>query len=382
MKTETMTRKARCLATIKGEYTDRAPRYIPGFSCEVASRMLGRKVNLGTGSLHYAEACALVQGENATMDFHRTLYEDLAELFRLLDIDVFRVPWLLGVKPTKQIDEVTFLYGDLEGDYTIKKYFPETADYGPVEHVRKNATDDPVESLLKSLELKKELIESGKIQPAKLDDEHKFVCDNYGDEFFVVCNAGGVGIGYDENMLMALMLAPDLVREMLMMQAKSALDVARELAQSPYPRVLIAGGDMASNDGPLFSPALFRAVHLPVLKYLMKELNELDVHYVFRTDGNMWPVSDMLFKEANCPGYGEVDRDASMTIGALREKYPTLITWGNMSCGKVHLESEEWVRKDSLKCIEESAGTRYFHGCSNSIMQGTPLENVKALFSV
>ena len=47
----------------------------------------------------------------------------------------------------------------------------------------------------------------------------------------------------------------------------------------------------------------------------------MGVHYYFRSDGNLWPLMDMLFSEAACPGYGETDRDAQMTVAAVRERY-------------------------------------------------------------
>ena len=67
------------MAAIAGLPVDRAPRYMPAIACEVASRILGRPVHTGTGSLHYAETCALMQGEEAHREFESRLFEDLAE---------------------------------------------------------------------------------------------------------------------------------------------------------------------------------------------------------------------------------------------------------------------------------------------------------------
>lgn len=383
MNSKPTTRKARCLAAIQGEGVDRAPRYLPGIACDVASRILGRCVHTGTGSLHYAETCALVKGEAAHAEFVHELFENLAGLNRMLDIDVFRMPWRQTIRPAKQLDDFTFVFGDPEGDHTISRYMPETGDFGPIKRVKKRPTpDDPVKVLQSSVESAKRRIDAGELKHVDISAEHRHLCETYGDEFFVVCNGGGIAIGYNEDMMAALILAPDLVRELLMLQAERALALARALARTPYARVLIGGGDMAGNDGPFFSPESFRTVFLPALEYMMKGMRELDVHYVFRSDGNLWPIADMLFGEAHCPGYGEVDRDASMTLENLRQRYPELVIWNNMSCNKLHLRSAEWVREESLRCVEESAGTRYFHGSSNAIMKGTPAENVLAMFSI
>jgi len=136
---------------------------------------------------------------------------------------------------------------------------------------------------------------------------------------------------------------------------------------------------MAGADGPIYSPAAFREMMLPPLTWLMKELAALDVHYMFRTDGSSGP-SPTCFPRGAMPGYGEVDRDATMTVGALRQRYPELVLWTNMSSSRIATESAAWVREDSRRCIQESGGTRYFHGASNAILKGTPVENVRAMF--
>jgi len=130
-----MTRRERCLAAIAGKPVDRAPTYLHGIACEVASKLLGRPVNTGTGSLHYAEAAAWMQGDAAHEEFVEKLYEDLAAVFRALDIDVFRMPWREDEKPAAQIDEYTFLYGDPEGAHCVSRYDPGSCDFGIVKQV-------------------------------------------------------------------------------------------------------------------------------------------------------------------------------------------------------------------------------------------------------
>lgn len=376
-----MTRHERCLAAIGGRQVDRPPRYIPAISCEVSSRILGRPVHTGTGSLHYAETCALVRGPEAHAAFVATLFEDMAALLRELDIDVFRMPWRQTIRPTRQIDEFTFLFGDPDGDHQIQAYMPETGDFGVIRTVRVHPDADPVEVLRSQVEAGEAELAGGVLENHPLPSDHRRICESFGAEFFIPCNGGEISVGFEEDMLMAMVTDPDLVRRFLMLQAEKALALGRALARSPYPRILLGGGDMAGNDGPFFSPQSFREVHLPVLKYLMHGLDELGVHYVFRTDGDLWSVADMIFREAGCPGYGEVDRDAGMTTERLRRTYPDLVLWNNLSCPKIQLNSAAWVHEESRRCIGESGGTRYFHGSSNAIIMGTPVANVHALFS-
>jgi hypothetical protein len=337
-------------------------------------------VNTGTGSLHYAETCALARGPDAHAEFVEHLFADMAELCRILDIDVYRMPWRQTNAPTRQLDEVSFLFGDPDGDYEVHAYMPETGDYGVIESVSKNTGTDPIERLRDEVEAAEARLSNGELDDFQLNPDHRRICEAYGDEFFIPCNGGEITIGYDEDMLMAMITDPGLVRRFLMIQAEKGLALGRALARSPYPRIMLGGGDMAGNEGPFFSPAAFREVHLPALKHMVDGLTDLGIHYVFRTDGDLWSVSDMLFEEAGCQGYGEVDRDANMTAAKLRKRYPDLVLWNNLSCPKIQLNSPDWVREESRRCTEESGGTRYFHGSSNAIIMGTPVENLRALF--
>ena len=139
---------------------------------------------------------------------------------------------------------------------------------------------------------------------------------------------------------------------------------------------------MAGNRGPLYSVKSFREVVLPAYKHLLQHLNALGIHYVFRSDGNLWPVADLLFGEATCPGYGETDRDAGMNLGELRHRFPHLVVWGNVSSPFLQRAGVQQVKEECRRIIDESGGTGYFHGCSNAIVRGTPPDNVAAMFSI
>jgi uroporphyrinogen-III decarboxylase len=121
---------------------------------------------------------------------------------------------------------------------------------------------------------------------------------------------------------------------------------------------------------------------LPRLKKLGEHCRAHGVHYIWRTDGNIWAVSDMIFEEAGIPGYGEVDWDATMEAGRLRERYPDLVIWGNLSADKLRRGSRQEVEDHAKAALDGSKGRGYFHGCSNAILPGTPPENVWAMMEV
>jgi hypothetical protein len=348
-----------------------------GIACEVSSRILGRKAHTGTGSLHYAEADAWCKGDAAHAEFEQQLYEDVADVFRALDVDVFRMPWRMFERPARRLDQWTFLYGDPDGPHTVYRHSPETGDFGPTSSEVDVAVDaEAFEADIRGSELQEE---KNPPQPT-LPQEHMEMHRRYGEEFFLVCNGGDVSVGLGERRMMLLALAPDAMLRDLMLQARRAERLARALAASSCPRVLLSGGDLAGNTGPMYSPRAFRQVTLRAYRWLMERLSPLCVHVFFRSDGDIWPMADMIFREAGVPGFGEVDREAGMTIARVRERFPRLVIWGNvpsrlLACGKGGR-----VRDEARRIIDESGGTGYFHGCSNAILQGTPLENVEAMF--
>ncbi|MBI4023497.1 MAG: hypothetical protein HY360_00855 [Verrucomicrobia bacterium] len=388
MSTQTpWTRHQRCAAAIEGKPVDRAPTYIPAIACQVASQILGRAVHTGTGSLHYAEVLAWSQGEAAHEDFEAQFWEDIVAIHRALDIDVFRMPWRMNMKPAAQTDEYTFVFGDPAGDHSIWRYNPVSADFGesarvsPPRQEQGKTASLSEDDLDKSIERLEADLENEITVRSRVLDAHLEIWRKLGDEFFVICNGGGIGLEHTETEMMFLALAPGLIRRKLMRQAECGIALGRGLVHSGCPAVLVGGGDLAGNQGLIYSPKSFREVVLPACKHLLNHLNPLGAHYIFRSDGNLWAIADKLFEEAGCPGYGEVDREAGMKAADLRRRFPKLVLWGNISSSLLTRATVGEVKEESRRIIDESAGSRYFHGCSNAIVTGTPPRNVEAMFA-
>jgi uroporphyrinogen decarboxylase len=189
-------------------------------------------------------------------------------------------------------------------------------------------------------------------------------------------------VGLAPENLELMVTEPELARRWCWLQADFAIAVGRALVEAGCPPVVLGGGDLAGNLGPFYSPAMFRAVVLPGYVKALAELNRMGVHYVFRSDGNLWSLVDMLFGEAACPGYGETDRDASMTVAAVRARFPQLVIWGNVSSSLLARGTPAQVREQAEAALAESGGRGYFQGCSNALIQGTAVENVRAMFNV
>ena len=357
---------------------DRTPAYIPGIACSVASQILGRPAFTGTHSLHYAEVLAWWNGEAAHAEFEAKLHEDLVAIHRVLDIDVYRFPWRMNEKPFAHPDENTFLIGDPQGNYGVWKYVPESVSFGMVEEHR--ATPHAEDDLCREVEaLESWIAESPRFS---FSDDALESSRSLRQEFFVPFNGGSIAVALDEENLVAMLLEPDLIHRKLMVQSEAGIRWAEALASSPLPKVMLGGGDLADNRGPVYSTACFQEIVLPAYRQLLDRCAELNIHYVFRTDGNLWPVADLLFGEAGCPGYGETDRDAGMTMGELRKRFPRLVVWGNVPSSLLQQGTVRQVKEECHRILEESGGSGYFQGCSNAIITGTPPANVETMFSV
>ena len=130
---------------------------------------------------------------------------------------------------------------------------------------------------------------------------------------------------------------------------------------------------------------LNRALGIEVIRYglrgSLKPTREINEHTFLcgDPDGRLWPVTDMIFVEARVPGYGEVDFEAGMDAAAIRARYPELVIWGNISGDRLRRGSQSEVHDHCMTVLEGSAGQAYFHGCSNTVLPGTPVENVLAM---
>lgn len=368
----------RCRAVLAGEVTDRAPRYIPAIACAVAAEILGRPVHTGTGSLRHAEVAAWAAGDEAHADFEAQMIEDVVAIHRALDADVLRMPWRMNERADARIDEFTFRFGPEDGEYTIWQYDPVAADFSPVHQSPRR--DPPEQRLRKEIDaLAEAAADPGPGARAAIASAVDF-WRRYGNEFYV-CSAGaGIGVGLDPDDLELMVTKPDLIRQKTQLQAVHAIAVGRALLEAGLPPVMAGGGDLAGTQGPMYSPAMFRDLVLPGYITALAALNRMGVHYYFRSDGNLWPLMDMLFREAACPGYGETDRDASMTVGAIRTAFPQLAIWGNLSSSLLMHGSVDEVRRQAQATLTEAKGRGYFQGCSNAIVQGTPPDNVYAMF--
>ena len=365
------------LAAFEGWATHRPPAWEQAFSSDVASAILGREACTGSTVLHYQEAVAGSQGEAAYQEFVERVGENVIALARSLNWSAVSPPWLRG-RPSRRLDEHTFAYG--QGDeLVIYRYDPDTCTYGPVAYAQ-----PPRWRERGALEAKvRKAWEAAERWPQEGQAEYEATLRRWlalaGEEFALVIGSAGLSVPLNEEWMIACALEPRLVGEYLDAQVSVGLRQLDLLAASGE-RYASGGGDLASKNGPLYGPRFFAQVVLPRYKQLIDHARRKGIYYIFRSDGDLWPIADMIFGEAAAPAFNEIDYDSGMEIPALQERFPQLTCIGNVPCGLLRTGTAEEVRL-FVRALKEKAlpRGRWVVASANTVLPGTPPENVFAM---
>ncbi len=368
-----MTSKERVRLTFQHRAPDRVPVFEQSVCSAVASEVLGRSALTGGGSLRRGESEAWLKGEAAHAEFVATMIDDVAALVKTVDFDLIRMPWRHTERPTKKLDETTYLYGDPKKSFSIYRY-DESSDIfdcsdDAVKQRGAAAIQEQVEAMEKSLA-------NGWTPDAQALLEFDLLTRKAGTDRYVCAPCGGLAVPFHAEWLAAMIEGPELIHRYLNGLCEMNLIAMRQYA-SHGADCFWAGGDLADNRGVVYGPKAFREFLLPPLKRIIALADQLGKPYVFRTDGDTYSIADMLFLEAGVHGYGEIDVDAGMDLMKLRTRYPKLTLWGGMSCGKVLVDgTEAQIRNEVQRLIHGLAGQGgYILGSSNSIHSGVPAKN-------
>ena len=374
-----MTGRERFEAVINHKKPDKVPFYVPTFACSVASAILGRPALGGADSLHFKEEKARFLGDAALEEFEGQYFEDTAAIARKLRIDITRETWRMRGKPDKMLDDNTLLFGDEHGEHIIKKFYPETQSYGVVEDTRKQQTAEDI------IELVKKRVN---MPPPKADKDEaiagmagaKSIYDLLKDLDLGVLSRGWMPpmTLFDPAWLLAMALAPELMAEYALWGLDAAIGNMETLADMGY-KWFCGGADLASNTGPMFSPALFETILTKPLKIYADACKNKGVVYSYATDGNIEIMFEAMFVKTGVMAFGEVDRDAGMTLALVRERLPGVIVLGNMSSTLLATGTPEEVYQSQVRQLEESEGYDFIAGPSNAVVHGTPVANIYAM---
>lgn len=372
-----MNRFERYQAILHHQKPDKMPFYCPTVACSVASEILGYPADTGADSLHFHEEKSWLDGEAAHAEFVEKFREDTIALNRKLNADIIREPWRSSARPSKMLDENTLLFGKEDGPHQIKRFYPETQTYGVVEDTFPALEPEDI-----ARKYAAEMEKGEDTSPQALEQRYRdqLILKKMAEGIFPVI-AGGVPIPVQMTSpawLEATLLETEVLKEYYQYRAEIGVKHIEWLAQQGF-QWINGGGDIAANEGPILSPRTFAELFSGPLQTLAEACRKNGVCYCYRTDGNIWSLMDTIFAEAGVQAYGEVDRYASMTVGEIRKRYPNLIILGNVSSSTLCTGTEEEVRQETRRTLQESGGSHYIPGPSNAIVHGTPVANIAAM---
>lgn len=183
-----------------------------------------------------------------------------------------------------------------------------------------------------------------------------------------------------ENLLVNFLTEPEFVHQLMDMVLAVNLKIARN-ALSAGADVIVLGDDYAGNNGPLFSPTIFKEFILPRLKKMVDVIHEEGGKVIKHSDGNLWPILDMMV-DTEIDGLNPIEPVAGMDIGLVKEKYGKRICLvGNIDCA--HLLPNGSVT-DVENAVRECVNKASYEGghiisSSNSIHSSVKPENYLAM---
>ncbi|MGI6544129.1 MAG: uroporphyrinogen decarboxylase family protein [Limnochordia bacterium] len=373
-----MNGKERIAAIFAHQPTDRVPIYMGSMSSRIASKVLGRTAYVGGGFMKWREAVALWDGEAAHREFLEQAKQDALDLAAALDLDYVRPAyWRDATKPTRKIDDYTFLFGDPEKKWYVMRFDPRTELYNEIDRsVDPEPTEADLERYVAYVERSAALAHP---TPASFFNLENAIAV-FGETKAI--HGGGIGISIPwyqtyggQIWLEMAILRPDLVGRILDAKVKTAVKNIKVQAQMGI-RYLHGGGDFAGKHGPMYSPQVFHDLMLPRLQQVSAACKEHGCYHLFASDGDLWPVADDLFGKSGVEGFYEIDKDCGMDLRRLRQRFRHLTLLGGISSARLHRGTRQDVEDEVMSAltVAKEEGS-ILVGCSNMVVPETPYEN-------
>ncbi len=183
-----------------------------------------------------------------------------------------------------------------------------------------------------------------------------------------------------EHLLLCIAAEPELVQALVDMSVDFNLAMAKELAARGV-QIVYTGDDYAYNTGPLMSPRHFRKLFYPGLCRVMQGFKELGLYVIKHTDGNLWPIIDMIV-DSGIDCLDPIDPQAGMDLAEVKAKYGSRVALkGNVDCAQtMTFGTPAQVRAETLTALRKgAAGGGYILSSSNSIHSAVKPENYLAM---
>ena len=183
-----------------------------------------------------------------------------------------------------------------------------------------------------------------------------------------------------ENLLMAILIEPELVRGLVEMSVAINLELAKEVAARGV-KIVYTGDDYAYNKTTLMSPAHFREYFYPGLKRVIQGFKELGLFVIKHTDGNIWPIMDMII-DSGIDCLDPIDPLGGMDLGEVKAIYGHRVALkGNVDCASLLTfgTTDEIIEATKEALSKGMPGGGYILSSSNSIHSAVKPENSSAM---
>jgi uroporphyrinogen decarboxylase len=183
-----------------------------------------------------------------------------------------------------------------------------------------------------------------------------------------------------QDLLMAIVLDPELVKALVDMSVEINLALARELVDRGV-KIVYTGDDFAYNKGLLMSPKHFRELLYPGFYRVIQGFKELGLYVIKHTDGDLWSIMDLLV-DAGIDCLDPIDPLAGMDLGEVKAQYGDRIALkGNVDCAELMTfgTPEEVVEATKIALRQGMPGGGYILSSSNSIHSTVKPENYAAM---
>lgn len=176
-----------------------------------------------------------------------------------------------------------------------------------------------------------------------------------------------------ENFLIDLYKNKDFAIELLDKTMRYHLTLAKKLVELGVDIVWF-GDDIASEQGPLLNPTLYRELIKPRHAFMIQELKKInrDIKIAYHTDGNIeWVLNDLI--EIGVDILNPLQPDVN-DVAMIKKKYGKKLTfWGNVDTRKIMSEGSCFdVIQEVKNVIRTLAPGGGFILCSNHRIQNTP----------
>jgi len=372
-----MTGKERIKAVLAHKIPDMVPIAEQLIVSKVAKELLGRHAYTGGGEYNNDEIKMLKGGQREFLVSKFT--QDVLELYHTkLDLDAIPV----GFVPHKdeklplvmETEAFTYRYENVYGPGTFetRQFTPDSGEFFVVDSSLKENGLAVLRKWVKELEkgISREIV----YDPSQLEmiDE----INKKAGGLKALMGGQAMNIPMNQVWLQALVDEPKIVEIFLDVQLYWSMAQVKTLAGHGVDLIL-GGGDLASNHGPVYSPMTFKEVVAPRFKTLVDYCHKLGVPYIFRTDGDtraLWSS----FREIGVDGLGEIDKQAGMDVGEIRNYFgKDFIIFGGVDCAKTLVfGSKEQISEEVKYAVEKAgAGGGLILSTSNCVHWNVPAQN-------